>query len=109
MLLPSSTARRFPSLLRPLRWTVTWMYIARNAVANGSTSPYSSREVFMNPPPLGRLAPVDLRNVWLNEASDFTPWLAREENLLVLGDVLGIDLELEAQEKPVGPFRADWS
>ena len=38
---------------------------------------------------------------------DFTPWLARSENLEVLGETLGIDLELEAQEKAVGPFRAD--
>ena len=56
---------------------------------------------------LGRLTRVDLRNIWTSEASDFTPWLAREENLSVLGETLGIDLELEAQEKAVGPFRAD--
>lgn len=56
---------------------------------------------------LGRLVRIDLRAVWGSEASDFTPWLAREENLQILGDALGIDLELEAQEKSVGPFRAD--
>ena len=56
---------------------------------------------------LGRLEKVDLRNVWTSEASDFTPWLAREENLSVLADTLGIELELEAEEKAVGPFRAD--
>ena len=56
---------------------------------------------------LGRLARVDLRDIWTSEANDFTPWLAKEENLSVLGDTLGIDLELEAQEKAVGPFRAD--
>lgn len=56
---------------------------------------------------LGKLTRVDLRDIWTSEASDFTPWLAREENLAVLGDTLGIDLELEAQEKAVGPFRAD--
>ena len=57
--------------------------------------------------PLGRLARVDLRYVWTTEATDFTPWLAREENLAVLGEALGIELEFEAQEKAVGPFRAD--
>lgn len=57
--------------------------------------------------PLGRLARVDLRDIWVSESSDFTPWLAREENLEILGETLGIDLELEAQEKSVGPFRAD--
>src|SRR5262245_41567055 len=56
---------------------------------------------------LGRLERIDLRQIWPSEASGFTPWLAREENLSLLGETLGIDLELEAQERPVGPFRAD--
>ena len=56
---------------------------------------------------LGRLSRVDLRDIWVSESSDFTPWLARDENLEILGETLGIDLELEAQEKSVGPFRAD--
>lgn len=56
---------------------------------------------------LGRLERVELRDIWLSEASDFTPWLAREDNLKVLSDTLGIELECEAQERPVGPFRAD--
>ena len=56
---------------------------------------------------LGRLETMNLRDVWTNEANDFTPWLAREENLSVLSETLGIDLELEAEEKAVGPFRAD--
>lgn len=56
---------------------------------------------------LGHLEQVDLRKVWIDEARDFTPWLAREENLVLLGETIGIDLELEAQEKNVGPFRAD--
>lgn len=56
---------------------------------------------------LGRLQRVDLRDIWQTEAQDFTPWLAREENLAILGDTIALDLELEAQEKNVGPFRAD--
>ena len=56
---------------------------------------------------LGRLSRVDLRDIWSSESSDFTPWLSREDNLTVLGETLGIDLELEAQERAVGPFRAD--
>jgi len=56
---------------------------------------------------LGRLTKVDLRSVWENEASQFTPWLAREDNLRLLGETVGIELELEAEEKDVGPFRAD--
>ena len=56
---------------------------------------------------LGRLQKVELRNVWQSEASDFTPWLAQDDNLKLLGEAIGIDLECEAQEKGVGPFRAD--
>lgn len=56
---------------------------------------------------LGRLEQVDLRNIWKTEAQDFTPWLAGEDNLTLLGETLGIDLELEAVEQNVGPFRAD--
>lgn len=59
------------------------------------------------PTALGRLERVSLRDVWRSESSDFTPWLARAENLAVLGDAIGLELELEAQEKEVGPFRAD--
>lgn len=57
--------------------------------------------------PLSRLEPVDLREIWESESTDFTPWLAEEENLALLGEAIGIDLELEATEKDVGPFRAD--
>ena len=56
---------------------------------------------------LGSLERVELREIWANEAQDFTPWLAREENLAILAETLNIELELEAQEQEVGPFRAD--
>src|SRR4051794_34639727 len=58
-------------------------------------------------PSLGRLEKMELRGVWLKEADDFTPWLAREENIALLGEAVGLTLEVEAQEKDVGPFRAD--
>lgn len=56
---------------------------------------------------LGKLEAVPLREVWRTEASDFTPWLAREENLTILAEALTLNLELESMEQPVGPFRAD--
>ncbi len=56
---------------------------------------------------LGKLKKIDLREVWADEAGEFTPWLAQEENIELLGDAIGIELEVEAQEKPVGPFSAD--
>jgi hypothetical protein len=49
----------------------------------------------------------NLRQVWNSESGDFTPWLAQEENLAQLGEAIGLELELEAVEKGVGPFRAD--
>ena len=58
-------------------------------------------------PALGRLVKVDLRDAWGSEATDFTPWLARAENIALLGEAIGIELEVESQEKDVGPFRAD--
>lgn len=56
---------------------------------------------------LGRLEQVDLRGQWTDEARHFTPWLASAEGLALLGDTIGMDLELVAQEQRVGPFRAD--
>lgn len=56
---------------------------------------------------LGRLERIDLREIWRTEAQDFTPWLAKPDNLASLSEALGIELELEAQERTVGPFRAD--
>lgn len=61
----------------------------------------------MSVPLLGRLEKVGLRSVWFSESGDFTPWLAQEENLALLGDTIDLELELEAQEKSVGTFRAD--
>lgn len=56
---------------------------------------------------LGKLEKVELRTIWESEAGDFTPWLAQEANIALLAETIGIDLEVEAQEKGVGPFRAD--
>ena len=56
---------------------------------------------------LGRLKKVDLREFFKDESRDFTPWLAEEENLELLGETLGIDIELEATEVRIGKFSAD--
>lgn len=61
----------------------------------------------MNDQALGRLESVDLRTVWESEPAQFTPWLARAENLEILGETLGLELELESVEKGVGSFSAD--
>ncbi len=57
--------------------------------------------------PLGRLEKVALREAWPHEALNFTPWLAESENLSLLGDALGLSLELESVEKAVDSFSAD--
>lgn len=58
--------------------------------------------------PLGTLTQItDLRTVWPKEAVDFTPWLAKEENLKLLGDAIGIDMVLEEKESSVGTFSVD--
>ena len=48
----------------------------------------------------GKLEYLDLRLAWKNEASNFTPWLA--DNIQVLGDVLGLELELREREASLG-------
>jgi hypothetical protein len=56
---------------------------------------------------LGRLEKVDLREQWQREDTDFTPWLAAEENIALLGETIGLVLEVQEQEANVGPYRAD--
>lgn len=61
----------------------------------------------MNDPKFGRLSRIDLRKAWKREDTEFTPWLAEPDNLALLGETIGLELELEATERNVGPFRAD--
>ncbi len=56
---------------------------------------------------LGKLKKVDLRDVWPHEALDFTKWLAMDENLKLLSDAVGIELELLETESSVGAFNVD--
>jgi hypothetical protein len=56
---------------------------------------------------LAQLEPVPLRDQWPQEDTHFTPWLASEEGLRLLGDALGMDLQVEGTEVSVGSYRAD--
>ncbi|MFO0407517.1 MAG: DUF4268 domain-containing protein [Labrys sp. (in: a-proteobacteria)] len=57
---------------------------------------------------LGRLVTVSVRDVWTHEANDFTPWLAKPENIAILAETLRLgEIEVEATEKDVGRFSAD--
>lgn len=55
----------------------------------------------------GNIKQVNVRKHWNNEAQDFTPWLAREENIRLLSEAIGIELEVENTEVAVGPYSAD--
>lgn len=61
----------------------------------------------MAPKPLGKIEVVDLREQWADEARDFTPWVASDIGLELLGEEIGVELELVEQEAKVGPFSAD--
>lgn len=54
---------------------------------------------------ISRLERVALRELWPNEARDFTPWLA--DNLDLLGEYIGMDLTLVEQEADAGDFAVD--
>ncbi|VUT25440.1 MAG: hypothetical protein MOIL_01054 [Candidatus Methanolliviera sp. GoM_oil] len=56
---------------------------------------------------LGILKKVIIRKKWPDEASDFTPWLAKEENIEKLSLALGLELQVENTEVSVGPYSAD--
>jgi len=53
-------------------------------------------------PDFGEIKSVDIRELWPNEARDFTPWLV--ENIDRLSNTLGMDLEVTAREADVGNF-----
>ena len=56
---------------------------------------------------LGRFEKVELREFWEDEAKDFTPWLFKDENIEILSEAIGIDIEIEGKEVYVGSFKAD--
>lgn len=56
---------------------------------------------------IARAEAVDLREVWKDEARDFTPWLASVEGLSLLNDELGVELVGVEIEQNVGPYKAD--
>lgn len=56
---------------------------------------------------LGKLKEVNIRDVWKHEQYGFSAWLAKEDNLKELGDVLGLSLTDVETEKFVGNFRCD--
>lgn len=56
---------------------------------------------------LGELKKIDLRKQWPHEAIDFTRWLAKEENIVLLADELDISVEDIKVEEATGRYNAD--
>src|SRR3989344_9506428 len=54
---------------------------------------------------IGKLKKVPLREIWKNEAKDFTTWLS--ENIDTLNEALEISLTVVEREKSVGDFSLD--
>lgn len=54
-----------------------------------------------------KLEKVQLRKVWKHEALDFTNWLAKPENLSLLGSEININIALICTEASVGRFNVD--
>lgn len=53
----------------------------------------------------GKLKRLSLREAWSHEALEFTPWL--EENIGLLNEALGLELEVKGREENVGDFSVD--
>jgi len=56
---------------------------------------------------LGRINQVELREIWKHEATNFTNWLAKPENLDLLSEEIDIELSLIDTEYNVGRFNVD--
>lgn len=56
---------------------------------------------------LGRLSEVNVRELWPHEQYDFSNWLAKDENIELLSDTVGLTLVDVDKEVYVGAYRCD--
>ncbi len=56
---------------------------------------------------LGRLTEVNVRELWPHEQYDFSNWLAKEENIELLSETVGLTLAEVDKEVYVGAYRCD--
>ena len=56
---------------------------------------------------IGTLKEVDIRDIWKHEQYDFSAWLAKDENIKLLNDKLGLTLVDINTEAYVGAYRCD--
>ncbi len=55
----------------------------------------------------GKLAEVNVRELWNHEQYDFSNWLGKEENIDLLNEILGLTLVDISKEAYVGAYRCD--
>ena len=56
---------------------------------------------------IGKLEEVDVRDLWKHEQYDFSKWLAKDQNIEYLNEILGLTLVAVDTEVYVGPYRCD--
>lgn len=56
---------------------------------------------------LGKLTEVNVRDIWAHEQYDFSNWLAKDENIQELGNILNLSITDIETEKFVGSYRCD--
>ncbi len=56
---------------------------------------------------LGKLEEVNIRNLWIHEQYNFSNWLAKEENIELLNESVGLTLTDIDKEVYVGSYRCD--
>lgn len=56
---------------------------------------------------LGKLREVDVRELWKHEQYDFSNWLAEDENIEMLNEIIGLTLVNIQKEVYVGSYRCD--
>lgn len=56
---------------------------------------------------LGKFKEINIRDVWQHEQYDFSNWLATDENIKELGEILNLSLTDVETEKFVGSYRCD--
>lgn len=56
---------------------------------------------------LGKLTEVNIRDLWKHEQYDFSNWLAKEDNIELLNNVIGLSLVDINKEVYVGSYRCD--
>lgn len=56
---------------------------------------------------LGRLKEVNIRDLWVHEQYNFSNWLAKDENIDLLNEAVGLTLTDISKEVYVGAYRCD--